>query len=147
MAVQSWNCNDTYSLAFFFGPGFPLGFGIPSAPKAAAAVLLMPFFFGGSEGGGINEEAELPFGMGVLEAGLRAFATESSVGGGETKSFGGDASCLTSVLTAGGSKGNFSKLLDDSFNLTIRLCLVDFRRAAADSAGLFVDAMVPAGVC
>lgn len=63
----------TYNLAFFFGPGFPLGFGSPSGPNAPGADLFGPFFLTPSVGGGINAE---PLGIGVLVFDSAGFSGE-----------------------------------------------------------------------
>ena len=58
---------DTYSLGFFFGPGFPLGFGVDSVPTPDPRFVpgfgpAMPFFFVSSVAG---STAELAPGAGV----------------------------------------------------------------------------------
>lgn len=58
--------DKTYSF-LFFGPGFPLGFGKPSAPISTAFLFgpPLPFLAGASVGGGIARESLVPFGTGV----------------------------------------------------------------------------------
>jgi hypothetical protein len=133
------NSDDAYSLAFFLGPGLPLtlGIGSPSGPNATAALLFVPLFLGPSVGGGIKV-----WGVGVPTAtGVLAFDSDllspfelAATGSvleveddGESLTGDGSLSSLISSLMGRGWRGRRS--LDDSFNVTMREALFDFRRA------------------
>ncbi len=128
----------TYNLAFFLGPGFPLGLGNPSGPSCGPAHLFTPFFLTPSVGGSISDGTGVPFGTGVLgEDSVGAFSPfELEVVAGigfervDDESFDGDSSLttsLTSCLTGPAGSNRWSSF-DDSFKETMRVLLDDFRR-------------------
>lgn len=60
--------SSTYNLAFFLGPGLPLGFGRPSGVNATPELLFTPFFLGPSVGGGIDDVGTgVPLATGVFD--------------------------------------------------------------------------------
>ena len=104
---------ESYSRAFFLGPGLPRTFGGASGPNAAA-VLLFPFFLTASVGGGINDGPGVPMGAGVFgldSDGVSPFelATTGAAAGavvlGAT-SFDGIASSLTDFGVEGENRCN-----------------------------------------
>ena len=130
----------TYNLAFFFGPGLPLGLGSPSGPNAGPALLFTPFFLTPSVGGGIDEGTGVPVPVPVA-AGVLAFESEAwspleldATGGRfeivDEDSFDGDSS-LTSVTGS-----NFCRALGGRWIVWIKLGFDDFRRPAEAIAGL-----------
>jgi hypothetical protein len=127
---------NTYNLAFFFGPGLPLGLGSPSGPNEGPALLLTPFFFTPSVGGGMDEGTGVPLAAGVLtfdSDGLSPFELGATGGGFEIDdddSFDGDSS-LTSVAGS-----NLCRALGGSLKVKIKLLFEDFRRPAEGIAGL-----------
>lgn len=134
----------TYNLAFFLGPGLPLGLGSPSGPKTGPALLFTPFFLTPSVGGGIDEGkgTGVPEAAGVLafdSDGLSPFELGTTGCGFETvddDSFDGDSS-----LT-GAAGSNLCRSLGDSLNVMTMLPFEDFRRAMVAVAGLLDEAIV-----
>jgi hypothetical protein len=160
MIVAKWgergneaSFRETYNLAFFLGPGFPLGFGSPSGPNETPEALFIPFFLIPSVGGGINDGTGVPFGMGVvvvvvvLSTGFSADVLGAVVGivleSVEDESFEG-VSSLTSCASccAGAAASNLCRALDDSCNVMIIAPFDDFRRAVEGIAGLLDGAIV-----
>lgn len=95
---------STYNLAFFLGPGLPLGFGRPSGVSATPELLFTPFFLGPSVGGGIDEVGTgVPLATGVLDVesgGLSPFELVATgrvfeVVDADEDSFEGDSSLTT----------------------------------------------------
>lgn len=139
-AVLEWSIDPSSSLAFFFGPGFPLGLGSPSGPSATPELLFTPFFLGTSVGGGISEGTGVPFGTGVLVVDSMGFSADG-VGavmgivleGVEVESFDGESSLILASLTScftSAAGSNLRKALGDNFRVMIRLPFDDdFRRA------------------
>jgi hypothetical protein len=132
--------NATYSLAFFLGPGFPLGFGRPSGVNTGPALLFTPFFFGPSVGGGIDDVGTgVPLATGVFEldsGGLSPFelgATGRVFEAVDEDSFEGDSSLTT------GFSANLSRTLGDKFNVMINDVFDDFRRAAETVWGFVTE--------
>lgn len=129
----------TYNLAFFFGPGLPLGFGSPSGPSAGPD-LFTPFFLTTSVGGGIEDGTGVPTATGVLvvdSGGLSPFelgATGSVFETVDEDSFDGDSS-LTTFSSLTGATANFWSCWGDIFSVTIMLTFDDFRRTPAAAAG------------
>ena len=121
----------TYNLAFFLGPGLPLGFGRPSGVNAGPTLRFTPLFLGPSVGGGIDDVGTgVPLATGVFDddsgglSPLELGATGRVFEVDDEESFDGDSS-----LTAGFSS-NLWRILGDSFSLAIKDTLDDFRRAA-----------------
>lgn len=120
----------TYSLAFFFGPGFPLTLGIKSAPSAAPAPRLTPFFLTPSVGGGIDVGTGVPLGAGVFDADSDGLSVAGLASTGnvfevaDDESFDGESSFLT------GDSSNSLRNFGDSFRVMMRVGFDDdFRRA------------------
>lgn len=133
----------TYNLAFFFGPGLPLGFGNPSGPSATVALLFTAFFFGPSVGGGISVDGRASMATGVLAFGSDLLSPfELTAGIVLEFEDDGDSFGDSSLTTTGAGGWNFCKDLGDSLRVTIKLCLVDFLRGADVVVDLFVEAMM-----
>lgn len=131
------------SLAFFLGPGLPLGFGCPSGINAGPALLFTPFFLGPSVGGGIDDVGTgVPLATGVFDVDSGGLSLFELVATGrvfemvDEESFEGDSS-----LTAGFSS-NLGRCLDDTFNLTIKVGLLDDFLRAAEAGVLVMEAIV-----
>jgi hypothetical protein len=123
---------NTYNLAFFLGPGFPLILAVRSLPFAVAAHRFTPFFFGLSVGGpmGVCEGVPLAAGVPGLEgealSSCKAATTGISLAGaGEAEdSFVGDSSFVQD-----GSRILRSRLDGTRSVTTAEDLPVDFRRS------------------
>lgn len=130
----------TYSLAFFFGPGFPRTFG--GALGSTGAALLPGFFFTPSVGGGIDEDG-VPTGAGVLFVSelfpsvVATFVCDVDAAGGD--SFFIDESSLLIDVDCG---RNFCRDVGGNLKVMILLGCEDFRRAAAAGDGFVVEDIV-----
>jgi hypothetical protein len=132
------NQDETYSFAFFFGPGLPLGF---RSPSAAAEVLLIPFpvFFTPSVGGSIAVKPSVPLAAGVLGFDSEAFSPGEEVAPRRVLDVVDDAvfDSTSSLMIATGANG--SRLCGDSLSLMIRLLGAFFGLAVLPDNG---DALI-----